>query len=151
MAVDDLHWIDDATAQVLGFVSRRIASEPIALLAATRPGFEDPFTEAGVPARTLRPLHRAQAERLVRLRHPDLDERWRGWVLEHAEGNPLALVELPLTASASQPGAEVRVPLTARLERSFTARVAGLNRRRDRQWSSRRRLTVTTSRRSPRP
>jgi len=127
VTVDDLHWIDDATAQVLGFVARRIASEPIALVGATRPGFEDPLTEAGVPARTLRPLRHAQAERLVRLRHPDLDERWRGWVLEHAEGNPLALVELPLTASACQPGAEVRVPLTARLERSFTARVAGLS------------------------
>ena len=72
VAVDDLHWIDDATAQVLGFVARRIASEPIALLAATRPGFEDPFTAAGLPARTLRPLRRAQADRLVRLRHPDL-------------------------------------------------------------------------------
>jgi Bacterial regulatory proteins, luxR family len=32
--VDDLHWIDDATARVLGFVARRIESEPIALLAA---------------------------------------------------------------------------------------------------------------------
>jgi DNA-binding CsgD family transcriptional regulator len=127
VAIDDLHWIDDATAQVLGFVARRIASEPIALLAATRPGFEDPITEAGVPARTLRPLPRAQAERLVRLRHPELEDRWRGWVLEHAEGNPLALVELPLAPSACQPGAEVRVPLTARLERSFTARVAGLS------------------------
>ena len=127
VAVDDLHWIDNATAQVLGFVARRIASEPIALLAATRPGFEDPFTEAGLPARTLRPLRRAQAERLVRRQHPDLDKRWRGWVLEHAEGNPLALAELPLTASACQPGAEVCVPLTARLERSFTARVAGLS------------------------
>jgi len=133
VVVDDLHWIDDATAQVLGFVSRRIASEPIALLAATRPGFEDPFTEAGVPAIMLRPLRRGQAEVLVRLRYPDLDERRRGWVLEHAEGNPLALVELPLTATACQPGTEareareVRVSLTARLERSFTARVGGLS------------------------
>src|SRR5438876_11763453 len=38
MVVDDVHWIDDATAQVLGFVARRIESEPIALLPATRPG-----------------------------------------------------------------------------------------------------------------
>ena len=130
VTVDDLHWIDDATAEVLGFVSRRIASEPIALLAATRPGFEDPFTDAGVAARTLCPLRRTQAELLVRLRHPDLDERWCGWVLERAEGNPLALVELPLTASACESGAEARdsrIPLTARLERSFTARVAGLS------------------------
>jgi DNA-binding CsgD family transcriptional regulator len=119
VVVDDLHWIDDATAQVLSFVARRMATEPIALLAATRPGHDDPLTEAGVPVRTLRPLHRAEAERLVELRHPDLDERRRAWVVEHAEGNPLALAELPLAAGAGQPGTGARIPLTARLERSF--------------------------------
>ena len=41
MVVDDVHWIDDATAQVLGFVARRIESEPIALLAAARPGSDE--------------------------------------------------------------------------------------------------------------
>ena len=127
VVVDDLHWIDDATAQVLGFVARRIGSEPITLVAATRPGFEDSLTGAGVPVRMLRPLGRAEAARLVLLRYPELAERHRGWVLEHAEGNPLALVELPLTAGGGYPGTEAAIPLTARLERSFAARVSGLS------------------------
>jgi AAA ATPase domain len=126
VVVDDLQWIDEPTAQVLGFVARRIASEPISLLAAMRPGFEDALGESGVLVRTLRPLRSEEAERLVRSRHPDLDQRRREWVLEHAEGNPLALVELPKAAPAGHPGAAGRIPLTARLERSFAARVSGL-------------------------
>jgi DNA-binding CsgD family transcriptional regulator/tetratricopeptide (TPR) repeat protein len=126
VVVDDLQWIDDPTAQVLGFVARRIASEPIALLAATRPGSDDALGASGVLVRTLRPLRPDQAERLVRSRYPDLDQRRRRWVLEHAEGNPLALVELPKAAPAGNPSAGGRIPLTVRLERSFAARVSGL-------------------------
>jgi DNA-binding CsgD family transcriptional regulator len=126
VVVDDLQWIDEPTVQVLGFVARRIASEPIGLLAAMRPGFDDALGETGVQVRTLRPLQPDEAQRLVRSRHPDLDQRRRGWVLEHAEGNPLALVELPRAAPAGDPSADQRIPLTARLERSFAARAAGL-------------------------
>ena len=126
-AVDDLQWIDDATAQVLGFVARRIESEPIALLAATRPGTDNPLAEAGVPVRVLRPLHNVEAERLVRARHPGLDGRRRNWVIEHAEGNPLALAELPLAANADHLGADASIPLTDRLKRSFAARASGLS------------------------
>jgi len=126
VVVDDLQWIDEPTAQVLAFVARRIASEPIALLAATRPGSEDALAESGALVRTLQPLQSDQARRLVRSRYPDLDQRRRGWVLKQAEGNPLALVELPKAAPAGDPSAGARIPLTARLERSFAARVSGL-------------------------
>ena len=124
--VDDLHWIDDATAQVLGIVARRLACEPAALVAATRPGYPDPLSPAGLPVRVLRPLSRADAELLVRRRYPGLDERRRAWVLDQAEGNPLALAELPLTPGA-EPGTGPRIPLTAPLEQSFTARLAELS------------------------
>ncbi len=46
---DDLHWMDEATLGVLRFVARRIASVPIALLAAIRHGFEDVLVEADLP------------------------------------------------------------------------------------------------------
>jgi DNA-binding CsgD family transcriptional regulator len=127
VVVDDLHWIDDATRQVLGFVTRRLASEPVVLLAATRPGFASPLCEDGAPARILRPLRPADAELLVRRRHPALDERGRTWVLGQAQGNPLALTELPLTVGGEAPALPARVPLTDRLERSFTAHLSGLS------------------------
>ena len=44
--VDDEQWLDRASAQVLGFVARRLATEPVALVFATRvPGDE----VAGLP------------------------------------------------------------------------------------------------------
>jgi len=127
VVVDDLHWVDDATAQVLGFVARRIESEPIALLAATRLGFDDPLTGAGVPVREIRPLRDAEAGQLVQIRHPDLNGQRRRWVIEQARGNPLALAELPLAATASQLSNDVSIPLTDRLKRSFAARALGLS------------------------
>jgi len=136
VVADDLHWMDDATLGVLRFVARRIASVPVALLAAIRPGFEDVLIEADMPIVMLRPLRPGEAERLVLERHPELDARRRGWVLEHAAGNPLALAELPLStgpgaaadcATSGTAGAAVHIPLTARLEHSFAARLRGLS------------------------
>jgi DNA-binding CsgD family transcriptional regulator len=136
VVADDLHWMDDATLGVLRFVARRIASVPVALVAAIRHGFEDVLIEADMPIVMLRPLRPGEAERLVRKRHPELDARGRAWVLEHAAGNPLALAELPLSAApgaaadaaaAGTAGTAVRIPLTARLEHSFAARLRGLS------------------------
>lgn len=36
--VNDVHWLDDATVQVLGFVARRLRLERVALVMAVRPG-----------------------------------------------------------------------------------------------------------------
>jgi DNA-binding CsgD family transcriptional regulator len=136
VVADDLHWMDDATLGVLRFVARRIATVPVALVAAIRHGFEDVLIEADMPIVVLRPLRPDEAERLVLKRHPELDARGRAWVLEHAAGNPLALAELPLSAApgaaadgaaAGTAGAAVRIPLTARLEHSFAARLRGLS------------------------
>jgi DNA-binding CsgD family transcriptional regulator len=131
VVADDLHWMDDATLGVLRFVARRIASGPVALLAAIRHGFEDVLVEADMPIVMVRPLRPGEAERLVLTRHPDLDARRRAWVLEHAAGNPLALTELPLAglplAAAAAGDAPVHIPLTARLEHSFATRLRGLS------------------------
>jgi len=47
-------------------------------------------------------------------------------VLSEAAGNPLALMELPLTAGRPEPAGSGVLPLTQRLERAFAARVADL-------------------------
>jgi DNA-binding CsgD family transcriptional regulator/tetratricopeptide (TPR) repeat protein len=125
--VDDLHWIDDASAQVLGFVTRRIASEPIALVAAAHPGLDQPLAGASLPVRTLWPLSPAEAERLLLRHHPELAGHRCRWTLRHAQGNPLALVDLPVTAGTVRPGDAAPVPLTARLERSFAAPLCELS------------------------
>jgi predicted ATPase len=45
--VDDAQWLDQASAETLAFVSRRLPAEPIAVLFATREPVEAPL--AGLP------------------------------------------------------------------------------------------------------
>ena len=49
LVVEDVHWLDRPTADVLAFVARRIESDPILLLAAIRDGYPSVFAEAGLP------------------------------------------------------------------------------------------------------
>jgi DNA-binding CsgD family transcriptional regulator len=125
LVVEDAHWLDPPTADVLAFVARRIESDPVVLLAATRDGYPSALTDAGLPEYRLAGLDEATAEALLDAAAPDLPLTARSRVLREAAGNPLALLELPAVAGRSEdePG---RLPLTERLERAFAARVSEL-------------------------
>src|SRR4051794_16496345 len=47
--IEDAHWLDQATAQVLGFVGRRLLAEPVGLVLAARPPVTTPDPLAGLP------------------------------------------------------------------------------------------------------
>jgi predicted ATPase len=49
VVVEDAQWLDRSTDDVLAFVARRLASEPIVLLAAVREGQASAMGEAGLP------------------------------------------------------------------------------------------------------
>lgn len=126
LVAEDGHWLDRSSAEVLAFVARRLESDPIVLLAALRDGYSSPLAEAGLPERRLGALDPLLSEQLLDATAPELPPAERGRILAEATGNPLALIELPLAAgkpgpSLPQPGL---LPLTARLERAFAARVA---------------------------
>ena len=81
------------------------------LIGAVRKGHDIAFATAGLPELDLRGLDETSA-RDVLVRHAaGLSYADTERILREAAGNPLALVELPLTA---------------RLERAFAARIAGL-------------------------
>ncbi|WP_285681544.1 AAA family ATPase [Actinoplanes sp. NBRC 103695] len=122
VVVEDAQWLDRSSADVLVFVARRLDFEPVVLLAAVRDGFDGPFTGSGLPELALRRLGRAEAELVVDRRAPGLRPEVRERVLREAAGNPLALVELPTAADDSSSA----MPLSARLEHAFAARVTGL-------------------------
>ena len=63
--VDDVQWLDQATAQVLGFVGRRLLAEPVGLVFAARPttASEDPL--AGLPDLRLSGLDEQSARALL--------------------------------------------------------------------------------------
>jgi DNA-binding CsgD family transcriptional regulator len=127
LVVEDAHWLDRASADVLTFVARRLDFEPVVLLAALRDGFGGAFDESGLSELALARLDRAAAELVVDARAPDLRPEVRERVLTEAAGNPLALVELPAVLNAGDAATPTALlPLTTRLEQAFAARVSAL-------------------------
>ena len=130
LVVDDLQWLDRSTAAVLGRVTRRLASVPVGFLAASRSGEEGFFERGGLPRHEIRPLDQAAAAALIEARFPALADRVRQRLLAEAQGNPLALLELPAALSgpqrtAAQPLPAI-LPLSRRLQALFASRVSDL-------------------------
>ncbi|MFF0013197.1 AAA family ATPase [Streptomyces sp. NPDC005374] len=128
IAVDDLAGFDRASSVVLGFVARRSAGSRIGFLAACRSGTETSFDRAGLTEYEVPPLDRDAAAELLRGRFPGLAEPVRERVLEQAQGNPLALVELPAAMSGPQRDALTDLhdvlPLSPRPRSRHASRVA---------------------------
>jgi DNA-binding NarL/FixJ family response regulator len=130
LAVDDAHWLDRSSTKALAFVARRLELEPAALLITVRDGERSDLAEAGLAELPIGRLDDDAARSLLDLRGADLSEDLKVRVLEEAAGNPLALNELPIAASGLKleptHGFEA-LPLTARLEQAFAARLGDLD------------------------
>ena len=130
LIVDDLPWIDRASAGVLSFVARRLAGSRAGLLGARRTGAQTYFERAGLPEYELSPLDDDAAAQLVADRFPGIDPQVRNRVLQAAQGNPLALLELPQALTGAQRSGREPLPsvlpLGQRLQELFTSRVARL-------------------------
>ena len=128
VVAEDAHCLDLSTCEVLAFVSRRLGADAVGLMGTAREGELDdnPLAAAGLAELRLGPLDPAAAAALLDT-HAVLDPVVRQRVLEEAAGNPLALVELPLTAEQGS-GGDVGgwIPLTRRLEQAFASRLPGL-------------------------
>ena len=100
--VDDAHWLDGASGQVLGFVARRLVAESVAIVLAMRePASTQEFE--GLAELPLGGLDEDEARALLARAIPGpLDGRVRDRVLAETRGNPLALLELPQGMSAAE-------------------------------------------------
>src|SRR4051794_5399817 len=128
--VDDAQWLDAASAQVLGFVSRRLLAESVAIVFAVR----EPTGArelAGLPELTLAGLPEDDARALLATVFPGrLDEGVRDRLVAETRGNPLAILELPREFTATQlPGGfglAGAYALAGRIEESFLRRLEEL-------------------------
>jgi DNA-binding CsgD family transcriptional regulator len=130
VAVDDVQWLDPPTQDVLTFLARRLDGDPVVLIGVVRRGYDIAFTAASLPELSLGGLDEAAACDVLARHAADLSYADQARILREAAGNPLALVELPLAvravADAGLEGLSRTLPLTARLERAFAARIADL-------------------------
>jgi DNA-binding CsgD family transcriptional regulator len=128
--VDDVQWLDQASAQTLAFVGRRLLAERVALVFAVRDG-DDGGILAGLPELIVRGLPEADARALLDTAIPGLvDERVKDRIVAETRGNPLALIELPRGLTPEQLaggfGLPDAVPLASGIEQSFLQRLGGL-------------------------
>ncbi len=129
LLIDDAHWLDISSLDVLTFLARRLDTEPIALVATVRDGYSISLEEERLPRLRLERLGANDAAELLNRHAPELHPIRRAGLLAQAAGNPLALVEL---AESSRPtdrqehvSPEPEI-LTKRLEHAFAARLEGL-------------------------
>jgi DNA-binding CsgD family transcriptional regulator len=130
LIVDDLPWLDRASALVLGMVARRLVGLPVALLAACRTGEPSFFDQGSLPVARVAPLSGEAATQLLASRYPLMTSRVRRRLLDTALGNPLALLELPVSlgdlAHAVAGTLPAALPLSRRLHNVFASRVRAL-------------------------
>ena len=127
--VDDAQWLDRASAQILGFVARRLLAERVALVFAARdrhrrrrprrPARSSSSRASATPTRArccwtrARPVDAAVCDRIVAESH----------------GNPLALLELPRELErrglAGGFGLPDSRPVAGRIEQSYVRRLHG--------------------------
>jgi AAA ATPase domain len=91
--IDDAQWLDQASAQALGFVGRRLGADPVGLVLGARVTGEE---LSGLPELSVEGLAAGDARALLEsaLAAP-LDARVRDQIVAETGGNPLALLELP--------------------------------------------------------
>jgi DNA-binding CsgD family transcriptional regulator len=128
--VDDAQWLDQASAQILGFVARRLLAERVAVVCAARTGIGDDVL-AGLPELTFRGLDDSDARALLLDNvHGPIDAAVCDQIITESHGNPLALLELPRTWNdadlAGGFGLPGRRPVVSKIEESYTRRLLQL-------------------------
>ncbi len=125
--IEDAQWLDQASAQILGFVARRLLAERIAIVCAARTGIGD-HVLAGLPKWPIGGLGDSDARALLLDNvHGPLDEAVSDQIVTDSHGNPLALLELPRTWRATDLaggfGLPASHPVVTRIEQSYARRL----------------------------
>jgi DNA-binding CsgD family transcriptional regulator len=123
--LDDTHWMDRASADALLIVMRRLQADPVAVIGAARGGDRPPDAPdlGGIPVIEVAPLAPAAAAALLASQAAQLPPAEQYRVLAHADGNPLALTELPRLAPDEDGNL---LPLTSRLQLAFHGSITRL-------------------------
>ncbi|NMO56853.1 AAA family ATPase [Actinoplanes sp. TBRC 11911] len=123
LVVDDLPWLDRPSAIVLGLVARRLSGLQAGLVIGQRTGETSFFEHSGMPQLMLHPLDDAASDELLKQRFPDLSPRARRRIVDEAQGNPLALTELPAVRSGASTSS---LPMSRKLQEVFASRITDL-------------------------
>jgi ATP/maltotriose-dependent transcriptional regulator MalT len=125
--VDDAQWLDRASAQIIGFIARRLVADRVAIVCATRTGVDEDVL-AGLPELSVEGLSDRDARTLLLANlHGSLDAAVCDQIIAESHGNPLALLELSRTWNPADlaggfalPGSG---PVASKIEQSYAKRL----------------------------
>jgi predicted ATPase len=123
--VENLHWIDPTSEEVLQALVEHLVGTRLLLLLTYRPGYRPPWIEKSyVTQLALGPLAPRESRRVVQdvVRTAPVPEPVVQAILARAEGNPLFLEELPHTA-VEQGDAPRRARVPTTLQAVLAARI----------------------------
>ncbi len=129
--VDNGQWLDSESAEVLGFVARRLLADQVGMLFAVREGERRAVKLNGLPELPVTALaERAAREVLAEAAGGQVDARVSERIVAETAGNPLGLVEFGRELTVEERSGTV--PLTGplrfggRLEKLYLSRVQAL-------------------------
>src|ERR1700761_1756667 len=125
--VDDVHWVDAASSQVLEFIARRLSHDAIGLVIALRTGVPCSFDAARMNTMAVTGLEGTAARELLARTSRSIAPAVAGRLVSDTGGNPLALLEVTgaltddeLTGLASLPEP---LPVATALQHAFAHRL----------------------------
>ena len=124
--VDDVQWLDQQSQEVLTFIARRAGPYPIVVIGAMRTGHTASFLSAGLAELVVHGVDESAADDILGRAAANLKPTDRLRIRREAQGNPLALLELPAAWAGPAPADWQQPTLSARLERAFAGRFAEL-------------------------
>ncbi|MFF4354764.1 ATP-binding protein [Streptomyces sp. NPDC001530] len=133
LVLDDGQWLDASSTEVIGFVGRRLTGSSVKLVVVLRAGVPSGFDTAALPELAVTTLSEKASEQMLDMHHPELAAHVRHLVLREAQGNPLALLELPSYVRGNRTGRAPEesfgytgIPLPQRLQQVYGARIKAL-------------------------
>jgi len=116
LVLEDLHWVDKVSEELLGLLAEDVSGAPIFLLAAYRPGYRPPWLDKSYAGQIpLNPLTRDDSLRVVRsvVRAERFVDQVTEEIVAKADGNPFFLEQLALHAGEARgPRSVLMVPNT---------------------------------------
>jgi len=129
--IDDTQWLDRESADVLGFVARRLYADRIAFLFAVREPIERHVSLAGLPELHIGGLTDDDARELVAsVATAPVDGQVSRRIIAETQGNPLAILELTAELTPRQLSNTLLLPnplpIGGRLQQRFIRQLKGM-------------------------
>jgi DNA-binding CsgD family transcriptional regulator/tetratricopeptide (TPR) repeat protein len=128
--IDDAQWLDGTSAQIVGFVARRLLAERIAIVCAVRTDVGDDVF-SGLPTLSIDGLGESDARTLLLANvYGPLDAAVCEQIIHESHGNPLALIELGRLSNLVDFAGGFGVPasegVAGKIERAYAQRLDAL-------------------------